>query len=176
MGGSVLETAVIIDSTVEPILPLCRAVGKIPSGLFVITTGMGPHSTAMLVSFVQQLSREPICIGVALHRNREVSAIIERTGGFVLNICHAGDKNLLRKYARQSLTGDAAFEGMRTHRLGNGGTILLDACAWIWCDLHQRIDFKTDHELIIGTATEGGLSDDDKAKPVVHIRHDGSNY
>lgn len=176
MGGSVLETTVIIDSTVEPILPLCRAVGKIPSGLFVITTGMGPHSTAMLVSFVQQLSREPICIGVALHRNREVSAIIERTGGFVLNICHAGDKNLLRKYARQSLTGDAAFEGMRTHRLGNGGTILLDACAWIWCDLHQRVDFKTDHELIIGTATEGGLSDDDKAKPVVHIRHDGSNY
>lgn len=166
----------IIDSTVEPILPLFRAVGKIPSGIFILTTGHGPDASAMLVSFVQQLSREPICIGVAIHRDREITDVIARTGGFALNVCHSGDKSLLRKYARQGLTGDSAFEGVKTRRLDNGGIILTDACAWIWCDMHQRVNFKTDHELIIGTATQGGLCDDEHARPVVHIRHDGSNY
>ena len=70
----------IIDSTVEPILPLFRAVGKIPSGIFILTTGHGPDASAMLVSFVQQLSREPICIGVAIHRDREIANVIQHTG------------------------------------------------------------------------------------------------
>lgn len=166
----------IIDSTIEPVLPLFRAVGKIPSGIFILTTGQGPQASAMLVSFVQQLSREPICVGAAIHQNREITSIIENTGGFVINVCHAGDKTLLRKYARQSLSGDAAFDGVKTHRLDNGGIVLVDACAWIWCDFHQRVNFKTDHDLIIGVATQGGLSHDEQAKPVVHIRHDGSNY
>jgi len=166
----------IIDSTVEPVLPLLRAVGKIPSGIFVLTVGNGPNAAAMLVSFVQQLSREPMCIGVGVHQARQIAPIIEESRGFTLNICHAGDKILMRKYARHVQIGDEAFAGVRTRRLENGAIILLDACAYIWCDFHKRIDFGADHDLFIGVATIGDLNSDSDAKPVVHIRHDGSNY
>jgi flavin reductase (DIM6/NTAB) family NADH-FMN oxidoreductase RutF len=167
---------VIIDSTVEPVLPLLRAVGKIPSGIFVLTTGHGPDVAAMLVSFVQQLSREPLCIGVALHQARKIAPIIEKSRGFTLNICQAGDKTLMRKYARQAQTGEEAFADVRTRRLENGAIIMLDACAYIWCDYQKRVEFGADHDLFIGTATLGDLLGEDNARPVVHIRHDGSNY
>ena len=166
----------IIDSTVEPVLPLLRAVGKIPSGIFILTAGHGPEASAILVSFVQQISREPLCIGVALQQARAIGAIIEKNHGFTLNICHTGDRTLLRKYARQALLGEQAFEGVKTRREPNGATILLDACAWIWCDISRRVEFGGDHELLIGVAAAGDLLGDEQAKPMVHIRHDGSNY
>ena len=166
----------IIDSTVEPVLPLLRAVGKIPSGLFILVTGEGPQLSAMLVSFVQQLSFEPLCIGVAIHKDREIGTRIEKSGFFTLNICSAGDKGLLRKYARQALTGDAALAEVRHHKLPDGGIVLPEACGFVHCRYFARVNYHSDHELFIGIAQEGDLTADSVAKPMIHTRHDGSKY
>ncbi len=166
----------IIDSTVEPVLPVLRAVGKIPSGLFIVTTGTGPNQSAMLVSFVQQLSFDPLCIGVAIHNDREIGDIIEKSGFFTLNICAAGDKDLLRKYARHALTGDVATADVRHRKLPQGGIVLLEACAFVHCCFSHRLSYHADHELFIGIDQEGDLSENAAAKPVVHTRHDGSKY
>jgi flavin reductase (DIM6/NTAB) family NADH-FMN oxidoreductase RutF len=167
---------VIIDSTVEPVLPMLRAVGKIPSGLFILTTGDGPEFSAMLVSFVQQLSFEPLCIGVAVHRGRAIGDVIEKSGFFTLNICSAGDKGLLRKYARQALTGDAALAGVAHHKLPEGAIVFPEACAYVHCRFSHRVSFHADHELFIGVVEAGDMPPDQGAKPMVHTRHDGSKY
>ncbi len=166
----------IIDSTVEPVLPMLRAVGKIPSGLFVLTTGAGPDISAMLVSFVQQLSFEPLCIGVAIHHGRAIGDIIEKSGFFTLNICGAGDKALLRQYARQALTGDAALAGVEHHKLPAGGIVFPEACAYVHCRFSHRVAFHSDHELFIGVVEAGDVPSDFASKPMVHTRHDGSKY
>ena len=166
----------IIDSTVEPVLPLLRAVGKIPSGLFVLVAGEGPYQSAMLVSFVQQLSFEPLCLGVAIHKDRGIGDIIEKSGFFTLNICSAGDKGLMRKYARHALTGDAALADVAHRKLPRGGVVLLEACAYVHCSFSHRVGYHADHELFIGIAQEGDVTADSAAKPVIHTRHDGSKY
>ena len=166
----------IIDSTVEPVLPILRAVGKIPSGLFILATGECPRISAMLVSFVQQLSFEPLCIGVAIHKDREIGATIEKSGFFTLNICSAGDKGLLRKYARHVLTGDAALADVVHRKLPDGGIALPEACAFIYCRYCSRVSYHADHELFIGIAQDGDLIADSAAKPMIHTRHDGSKY
>ncbi len=166
----------ILDSTVEPVLPILRAVGKIPSGLFILTTGEGPDVSAMLVSFVQQLSFEPLCIGVAIHKDREIGKSIEKSRFFTLNICSVGDKGLLRKYARQALTGDAALADVVHRKLPDGGIVLSEACAFIHCRFCARLSYHADHELFIGIAQDGDLAADSAAKPMIHTRHDGSKY
>ena len=167
---------IIQDSTAEPVLPLLQAIGKIPSGLFVISAGHGPHASGTLVSLVQQVSIEPLYIGVAVHKDRKLSRILPHAGTFVINVCHSGDKVLLRRYARNSLEGDAAFSDVRTRRLDSGNIVLLDACAYIECELVQVVDLGGDHDLFIGRAQEGDLLGDPVGKPVVHVRHDGSKY
>ncbi len=166
----------IIDSTVDPILPMFRAIGKIPSGLFILTAGRGPELSAMLVSFVQQVARDPLVVAAAINRERPMTAAIEKSGGFIINIIGAGDRILLKKYARQALSGPEAIEGVRTRHLDDGGIVLLDASAWVKCRFRQRVDFGADHDLFLGVVEDGGLNDSPHAQPVVHIRHDGSNY
>ncbi len=167
---------IIQDSTAEPVIPLLQAIGKIPSGLFIITAGQGPHASGTLVSFVQQVSIEPLYVGVAVHKDRKLSDVLQRAHTFVINVCHAGDKTLLRKYAKNSLLGDEAYSGVRTRRLDSGSMVLLDACCFIECELVKVVDFGGDHDLFVGRAVNGEMMGEPAGKPVVHIRHDGSKY
>ena len=167
----------IVDSTVEPVMPMLRAVGKIPSGLFVLTAGQGPQMCAMLVSFVQQLSMEPICIGAAVHKDRAIGKAIEHGGGFTLNICHAGDRALLRRFAGRSFMGDAAaLKDLPSRHLPNGAVVLTEACAYVCCERPRVLDFGGDHLLYVGIAADGDVLTPDDARPMVHVRHDGSKY
>ncbi len=166
----------IIDSTVDPILPMFRAIGKIPSGLFILTAGRGPDLSAMLVSFVQQVARDPLVIAAAINRDRPMTHAIEQSGVFIINIIGSGDRVLLKKYARHALAGPVATENMRTRHIDDGGVVLLDACAWIKCRFRQRVSFEADHDLFLGVAEDGGLNESPHCQPVVHIRHDGGNY
>ena len=167
---------IIQDSTAEPVLPLLQAIGRIPSGLFIVTAGQGPHASGTLVSFVQQISIEPLYIGIAVHKERQLARILQQARMFVINVCHAGDKTLLRKYAKNSLRGDEAFSGLRTQRLDSGNVVLLDACAYVECELVKVLEFGGDHDLFIGRAQSGDLLGDTPGKPVLHVRHDGSKY
>jgi len=160
----------------QPIVPLLQAVGKIPSGLFVITAGMGPNATATLVSLVQQVSLEPLYVAVGVHHGRALGAALRKAKSFVINIIHAGDKILLRKYAKGNQEGDLAFADMAHRRLDTGNSILLDACAYIECELATVLSFGGDHELFVGRAVAGDLLGDGHRQPTVHIRHDGSKY
>jgi flavin reductase (DIM6/NTAB) family NADH-FMN oxidoreductase RutF len=167
---------IIQDSTGKPVIPLLHAIGKIPSGLFIITAGQGSHATGTLVSFVQQISIEPPYIGIAVRKDGALAQSLPKAGTFVINICHSGDKTLLRKYAKGTQEGEAAFSDVRTRRLDSGNIVLLDACSFIECELVNVLDFGGDHDLFIARARAGDLIGDPPGKPVVHIRHDGSKY
>jgi flavin reductase (DIM6/NTAB) family NADH-FMN oxidoreductase RutF len=43
-----------------------RALGTIPSGLFIVTAGTGAEATGALLSFVQQVGFEPPCVTIAV--------------------------------------------------------------------------------------------------------------
>lgn len=172
----------IMESTVEPVLPLLQAVGKIPSGLFIATAGRpgSPEAVATIVSFVQQLSFEPLCIGLAIKKGRPLALALAQPSPsrrrFVLNITHAGDKTLLRRYAKSAAIGPQAFDGVAHRVLESGQAVLLDACAYVECELLTVVDFGADHDLFIGRSVSGDLLGDGAHKPIVHIRHDASRY
>ena len=153
-----------------------KALGRVPSGLFIATAGSGETAVATLVSFVQQLSFDPPCIGLALRPDRALAAAIAREKFFVLNILHAGDKSLLRHFAKASLTGPAAFASVPCNPVPRGGAILLDACAYLECQLLSTVTFDADHTLFIARLTAGNLLLDPATKPTVHLRHDGARY
>jgi len=157
-------------------MPILQAVGRIPSGLFVVTAGRGEKSSAALMSFVQQISMEPLYVGVSIKKGRALAESMKVGERFVINILHAGDKILLRKYAAAASVGDDVHAGVRSRTLEHGGVVLLDACAYIECTLEKIVDFGADHDLYVGCAVDGELLGEPTLKPTVHIRHDGSKY
>jgi flavin reductase (DIM6/NTAB) family NADH-FMN oxidoreductase RutF len=65
-------------------------VGKIPSGLFVVTVagmqGGNPRKEGVLGSWVQQAGFEPLLISVALKADRPFVEFLRETGRFCVNV------------------------------------------------------------------------------------------
>ena len=54
----------------DPHKQLAAALGRVPSGLFVLTIRRGSAETGMLVSWVQQCSFDPPLVSLAVQRGR----------------------------------------------------------------------------------------------------------
>lgn len=153
-----------------------KALARVPSGLFILTAGKGDGAMGTLVSFVQQVSIQPPCVAVALRPERRAAAVIAKEKFFVVNIVHAGDRTLLRAFAKESKSGKGAFEKVEWAPVARGGVVLPAACAFLECELIRVLDFDGDHQLYVGRVVGGELIGDPAAKPTVHLRQDGSRY
>lgn len=177
------ENGVVQGSAVTEVKPMLCALGKIPSGIFVITAvGHGGGGVGTLVSFVQQVSMEPLLIMLAVKKGRAIYEVLKPGSGnnspklFVLNIAATGDKALLKKYAQGEMIGAEAFAGVPHQFLASGQVVLKDASAYLECEVVKLVDLGADHDLIIGRPISGGLLGDPPRKPALHLRRDGSKY
>ncbi len=153
--------------------PLAVALGRVPSGLFILTARHGQAETGMLASWVQQCSFQPPRVSVAIQPRREVSAWLTPGSLFVLNILEEGHKLLLSHFAKGFALSEPAFTGLAVEHPDNGPAVLGDALAYLTCQVVQRVTVG-DHDLLIGEVVAGRTLRD--GKPRIHIRKNGLNY
>jgi flavin reductase (DIM6/NTAB) family NADH-FMN oxidoreductase RutF len=149
------------------------ALGKIPSGLFILTARNGAEATGILVSFVQQCSFDPPQVTAAVRPHRNLADWLTEGVPFGLSILAAGQKNLVGHFARGFDAGQPAFEGIATTPTADGVPVLADALGYLACRVVGRCS-GGDHDLVIGRVTAGRLQGD--AAPYVHVRKNGLSY
>jgi flavin reductase (DIM6/NTAB) family NADH-FMN oxidoreductase RutF len=152
---------------------LAAALGRIPSGLFVLSVRHPEQETAMLTSWVQQCSFDPPQISVALRKDRDVLDRLTDGVAFVLNILPEGAKELVRHFGKGFDPGQPAFEGVRVSREREPAPVLLDAHAYLSCRVVGRCD-AGDHVLVIARVQGGAVLNE--GKPTVHVRKNGLKY
>src|SRR3954463_16491360 len=79
---------------------LAAAVGRIPSGLFVVTARNGSAETGMLASWVQQCSFEPLQVSVAIRPGRPLVAWLTPGAAFTVNVLERGQTDLLVHFGK----------------------------------------------------------------------------
>jgi flavin reductase (DIM6/NTAB) family NADH-FMN oxidoreductase RutF len=151
-----------------------RALGAIPSGLFIVTAGSGDEATGFLASFVQQVGFEPPVVAVAVKLGRHVETVIRAGGTFCIAILDERSKGLLRHFARGFARGEPAFEGLRTERSASGVPYPADALAHLECEVIGEVVW-TDH-VLFGATVVGGKRRDGGGEPLIHLRNDGLAY
>jgi flavin reductase (DIM6/NTAB) family NADH-FMN oxidoreductase RutF len=149
------------------------ALGRIPSGLFILTAGQGDAATGMLASWVQQCSFDPPQISAAINRDRHLSALIASDQNFVLNIIASGHTQYLRHFAKGFGLGELAFEGIDVLPTPSGVPRLANSLAHLECLAVDRFSVG-DHDLIIGRVLDGHVHAD--GLPSVHVRKSGLHY
>jgi flavin reductase (DIM6/NTAB) family NADH-FMN oxidoreductase RutF len=154
-------------------LHLGKAIGKIPSGVYILTARHEDRRGAILASWVQQAAFEPPAVSVALAKGRPIAESIRASGRFALSILPDDDKTLMKHYARPIEAGDP-FAGVRVIDSPAGLPILADALAWLECRLLSTCDFGGDHELLVGEIIAGELLKE--GKPFMHVRGNGFHY
>src|SRR5919112_3535011 len=77
-----------------------KALGRIPSGVFVLTAKHGDSVAAMLASWVQQAAFDPPAVSIALAKDRPIRSLIAQSGRAVLSVVGEHQTPLMKKYAR----------------------------------------------------------------------------
>src|SRR5262245_19051598 len=136
-------------SVEDPQASLAAALGKLPSGLFILTFGPGRTGSARLVSWVQQCSFEPPQITIALNRTKMPSELEQSGAAFVLNQLGANQTRLLSHFGKGFNAGEPCFHGIDVSESSCGPAILDVAVAFLECQVAERIP-AGDHDLLIG--------------------------
>ena len=154
---------------------LQKALGRISSGLYIITATKGDVQSAMLASWITQASFEPLGFTVAVAKDRAIESLMQVGDTFVLNILEEGNHlPLMKHFLKRFPPGADRFAGVRTRPAGNKSPILADALAYLECEVASRMELN-DHWLVYCTVDDGKVSKEE-ALTAVHHRRVGNYY
>ena len=157
----------------DPLFPLASALGRIPSGLFILTVAQGGVETGMLASWVQQCSFDPPQVSVAIRPGREIVSLLGEGATFTLNLLEASQTDMIVHFGRGFALGQDAFAGLDVRREPPRGPVLAEALGFLECRVVGRVS-AGDHDLFLGRVVAGAIMDE--GQPMVHIRKNGLHY
>jgi flavin reductase (DIM6/NTAB) family NADH-FMN oxidoreductase RutF len=146
------------------------ALGKVPSGLFIVTANSTEGETGFLASWIQQCSFDPPLISIAINKARPISLNLKPGDDLTVNVIPEGGKTLVAHFGKGFAPGEPAFRNI--DHSGHPPR-LHDALAWLAVRVVRRHD-TGDHTLVIAQVVDGAIQHD--GKPTVHIRRDGTRY
>jgi flavin reductase (DIM6/NTAB) family NADH-FMN oxidoreductase RutF len=153
---------------------LAPALGRIPSGLYILTVDFGGKTTGMLASWVQQAGFEPPMVTVAIRRDRHVADWVAAAGRFALSQLAVGSKALIRHFGRGFPPEADAFAGLELRHDARGGPVLAGAMAYLDAEVAGELA-GGDHRIFLARIIAGALLQTE-AEPLCHVRANGFHY
>jgi flavorubredoxin/flavin reductase (DIM6/NTAB) family NADH-FMN oxidoreductase RutF len=154
---------------------LDQALGRISSGLYILTARQGEVTSAMLASWVIQASFQPLGVAIAVAKDRAIESLLQVDHPLVLNVLQEGNYHrLMQHFLKRFPPGADRFEGIATYAAHNSSPILAEALAYVECTVTHRME-ASDHWIVYCTADTGRVSSTD-GLTVVHHRKAGSHY
>jgi flavin reductase (DIM6/NTAB) family NADH-FMN oxidoreductase RutF len=150
------------------------AIGRIPSGLFVLTASHEERRSGMLASWVQQVCFQPPMVSVAIGKGRPIMPLISESRRFGICQLPRNEKVILRKFAGGTELGEDPFLGfeMVQHTV-TGVPILAHVLSYLECELACHMDVEGDHDIFVGEVKGGNFIG---GEPHVHLRESGFKY
>jgi flavin reductase (DIM6/NTAB) family NADH-FMN oxidoreductase RutF len=152
---------------------LHAALGRVPSGIFILTAGAGQAATGMLASWVMQAGFEPPMVTVAVRHGRYVGDWLANGDPFVLNLVGDDQVHFLKHFGKGFEPGEPAFTGLEVIIAHNGVPALADALGRLECEPAGHVD-SGDHRIFLCRVTAGHYAGE--GQPMVHVRKNGAHY
>ena len=157
----------------DPHKNLASALGRIPSGVFILTVTQGSIETGLLASWVQQCAFKPPTISFVIQRGRPIADLLPAGAEFTLNILEAAQTDMIAHFGKGFTLQDDAFRGLDIQRDSPHGPVLTESLAYLHAKVLNRIAVG-DHDLYLAEVTAGALLDE--GQPMVHVRKNGLHY
>jgi flavin reductase (DIM6/NTAB) family NADH-FMN oxidoreductase RutF len=143
----------------EPVTAsLLRTTARcLPTGVTVVTSGLGPDVHGMTVNSFTTLSLAPPLVSFNVRHDARIRGLVERTGGFVVNVLAAEQSELARWFAnRNRPLGAESFAEVRTEgEPVTGGVRIAGTVGYFACRLVRSVELG-DHILMVGLVQECG--------------------
>ena len=153
--------------------PLAQALGRIPTGLYVVTTLAGGRPLGFVGSFLMQVGFAPPSVCLAVASGREHLAAIRAQGRFAVSVLDGASQGLMGAFFKRYEPGSSPFDAL-AHRPSPGGLPLLDG-ALAWFEVRVSGEHATgDHVVVFGTVEHGECLRG--GEPAIHLRKNGLGY
>src|ERR1044072_102112 len=157
IGGEVAQGKSMISPD-DAERQLAAALGRIGSGLFILTLRHPEGETGMLASWVQQCSFHPPLITLAVKRERDMANLLVLGARLTLNILEEGQTDMIAHFGKGFALQEDAFGLLRVTRRADAGPILNESLAYLDAEVIDRIG-AGDHDLIIANVVAGRMLD-----------------
>jgi flavin reductase (DIM6/NTAB) family NADH-FMN oxidoreductase RutF len=151
-----------------------KALGRVPSGVFILTARHHDQASAMMASWVQQASFHPPTVSIALAKDRPIAELIRASKQCVLSVVPENGTSLMKRYARGVKPGEDPFAGVQTIETTLKIPALAAAIAYLELRIVQTCDFGGDHDLFIGQIINAKLLHEGAS--FTHLRGNGFHY
>src|SRR4030095_13031489 len=93
-------TFVVDNVTMEQKESIGRAIGRIPSGVFALTSDRHGHRDGLLASWVSQAAFEPPMISVAIKKERHILELLCVGSKFTLNVLSKKNMDVYKNFVK----------------------------------------------------------------------------
>ena len=125
------------------------AMDRIPSGMFVLTSGHADLRGGAIVRWVQQCSVTPPMVMIAVAKGHALSPLIRDSRSFAVCQLDPQDRLAARAFELQT-PGVDPFIGMVATRTPSGCPVPARALGFIDCELARHVDTDGDCEIYVG--------------------------
>lgn len=160
-------------SVLPDLSPLALALGRIPTGLYVVTTRGRGRPLGFVGSFVMQVGFEPPILSVAIARGREHLSAIRERGRFAVSVLDGASQDLMGPFFKRHGPGQSPFDQVEFLDSPGGLPVLADALAWLECRVTGEHE-TGDHVVLFGEVVDGRLARE--GDPAIRLRKDGLGY
>jgi flavin reductase (DIM6/NTAB) family NADH-FMN oxidoreductase RutF len=148
------------------------ALGKITSGVYVLTTLAGGQKHGLLASWVMQAGFKPPAVTVAVEHDRDVLKVLTPGTKFVLNVVNEGNNDVMKRFSHYQ---PDQFEGLTLEET-EYGIVINDTVAYLACEIKEIWRGPGDHSIVYAEIQDGKLLLNGEQKPFVHLRKNGFSY
>jgi len=153
---------------------LALALGRVPTGLYVVATQANGVPVGFVASLLVQTGFDPPTLAVAVARKRPHLAALRASGRFGVSILDAQSRGLMAPFFKPHPEGRGPFDHIATATAPGGSPLLRDALAWLECEISGEHDGGGDHVVLFGQVTHGRVAR--PGDPAVHLRKNGLDY
>ena len=152
---------------------LALALGRIPTGLYIVTTLHAGRPLGFVGSFLMQVGFAPPVVSIAIAREREHLAAIRAHGRFGVSVLDGRSQEVMGAFFRRHEPGRSAFDQLEHRPSPAGLPVIADALAWLDCRVSGEHP-TGDHVVVFGEVEHGDLLR--AGDPAVHLRKNGLSY
>ncbi|MDD9898922.1 MAG: flavin reductase family protein [Candidatus Melainabacteria bacterium] len=154
---------------------LAPALGKLVSGLYIISLKHKDEEAGFLASWVQQAGFEPPMITIAFNKERKSHFDLLTGGGhLVVNIMGKENGQTMSRFFKPPPESGSIFDELETFTGETGIPILKDSLAYLEAKYYTEME-SGDHHIVMAEVI-GGAINNSEIEPSVHIRPDGFKY
>lgn len=160
--------------TGEPNQQIGKALGRLASGVYIITRSADGQPAGMLATWVGQVAFEPPMISVSFKKERAILQNLGIGGAFTVNVLAKTNNDIFKSFAKPHSEGLDRFAGLAVTPSSNNCIAFADAVAYLECALQEIVD-AGDHRVALATVTGGDILNAE-SEPMVHLRKSGFQY